>query len=82
MKTWLVFPSTIWGIADTIFVKEGLQKANSLQIPDRIKLAVKLGRAAYVGKGQNLWSHVHIDEGAEFARSSDLMLTLLIEYAP
>lgn len=66
VKTWLVFPSTIWGIADSIFVKEGLQKPNSVQIPGRIELAVKLGRAVYVGKGQNLWSHVHIDEVGKF----------------
>jgi len=62
-KTWIVFPSTIWGIADTIFVKEGLQRPNSVQIPDRIKLAVKLSKAVYIGEGKNIWPHVYIDEG-------------------
>ena len=68
-KTWIVFPSTIWGLVDTVFVKEGLQKPDSQQIPDRIKLAVKLGKAVYVGEGKNIWPHVHIDEGAEGFRS-------------
>ena len=65
MKTWIIFPSVIWGLADTIFVKEGLQKPESQLIPNRIKLVVKLGRAVYIGEGKNVLSHVHIDEGAE-----------------
>jgi hypothetical protein len=55
----------IWGLADTVFVKQGLQKANSILIPRIAQFAIKLGKAAYVGEGRNLWSHVHIDEGAE-----------------
>jgi len=66
VKTWIAFPSTIWGLSDTIFVKQGLQKPNSQQIPSRIKLALKLGKAVYVGEGKNLWSHVHIDEVGRF----------------
>ncbi|KAF9790675.1 hypothetical protein BJ322DRAFT_1037830 [Thelephora terrestris] len=65
-KTWIVLPSTIWGLADNVFVKEGLQKPNSQQIPARIKLALKLGKAVYVGQGKNLWPHVHIDEVGKF----------------
>ena len=60
-KTWIVFPSVIWGLADTIFVKEGLQKPESQLVPSRIKL----GRAVYVGEGKNVLSHVHVDEGTE-----------------
>lgn len=66
VRTWIVFPSTIWGLADNVFVKEGLQKPNSQQIPARIRLAVKLGKAVYVGEGKNIWSHVHIDEVGRF----------------
>jgi len=67
-RTWIVFPSTIWGLADNVFVKEGLQKPESQQIPSRISLAVKLGRAVYVGEGKNIWPHVHIDEVGKFYR--------------
>ena len=46
-------------LADTIFDQEGLQKPDSQQIPNRIKLAVKFGRAAYVvSGGKNVWPHV------------------------
>ena len=63
MRTWIVYPSTIWGLADNTFVRQGLQKPDSIQVPSRIKLAVKLGKAVYVGEGKNVWPHVHIDEG-------------------
>lgn len=65
-RTWIVLPSTIWGLADNVFVKEGLQNPQSQQIPGMIKLAISLGKAVYVGEGKNIWPHVHIDEGAKF----------------
>jgi len=61
-RTWIILPSTIWGLVDNIFVKEGLQNPQSQQIPGAIKLAVQLGKAVYVGEGKNVWPHVHIDE--------------------
>ena len=64
-RTWIVLPSTIWGLADNIFVKEGLQNPQSQQVPGMIKLAVNLGKAVYVGEGENVWPHVHTDEGAQ-----------------
>ncbi|KAF9647141.1 NAD(P)-binding protein [Thelephora ganbajun] len=67
-RTWIVLPSTVWGLADSIFVKEGLQKPSSQQIPDRIKLNVRLGKAVYIGEGENVWPHVHIDEVGKFYR--------------
>ena len=67
MRTWIVFPSTVWGLADNTFVKQGLQKPYSLQVPRRIKMAIKLGKAVYVGEGKNVWAHVHIDEGVKVA---------------
>jgi len=65
-RTWIVLPSTIWGIVDTIFVKQGLQKPNSQQIPNFIGLAVGLGKAVYAGEGKNVWPHVHVDEVGKF----------------
>jgi len=65
-RTWIVLPSTIWGLADNIFVREGLQKPDSQQIPNRIRLAIKLGKAVYVGEGKNVWPHIHIEEVGKF----------------
>jgi nucleoside-diphosphate-sugar epimerase len=39
----------------------GTQK-DSIQIPWLINLAKKRGVASHIGKGENIWSHVHIDD--------------------
>jgi nucleoside-diphosphate-sugar epimerase len=65
-RTWIVLPALIWGIADTVFVKQGLQNANSIQIPGMTKFAIQLGKAVYVGEGKNVWPHVYIDEVGKF----------------
>ena len=49
--------------------------AESIQIPGLIELARKTGRASHIGKGENIWSHVHIDDVAE-------LYLLAIENAP
>lgn len=49
--------------------------AESIQVPGLIQLAKKTGRASYIGKGENIWSHVHIDDVAE-------LYLLAIENAP
>src|SRR5258708_15207736 len=35
---------------------------NSVQVPRLIELAKKHGVARHVGRGLNVWSHVHIDD--------------------
>ena len=76
-RTWIVCPSTIWGLVDTVFVKDGLQKPESVQVPSMIELDVKLGKAVYVGEGLNVWPHVHIDEGTEAVPSARVFSTSL-----
>ena len=49
--------------------------AESIQIPGLIELAKKTGEASHIGKGGNIWSHVHIDDVAE-------LYLLAIENAP
>lgn len=49
--------------------------ADSIQVPGLIKLAQKTGRASHIGKGENIWSHVHIDDVAK-------LYLLAIENAP
>ena len=49
--------------------------AESIQVPGLIELAQKTARASYIGKGENIWSHVHIDDVAE-------LYLLAIENAP
>ena len=49
--------------------------AESIQIPGLIELAQKTGNASHIGKGENIWSNVHIDDVAE-------LYLLAIENAP
>ncbi len=49
--------------------------AESIQVPGLIELAKKTGKASHIGKGENIWSHVHIDDVAQ-------LYLLAIENAP
>ncbi|QDI92688.1 NAD-dependent epimerase/dehydratase family protein [Salicibibacter halophilus] len=50
-------------------------KKDSIQIPEMIQLALKKGLAHHIGKGENVWSTVHIDALAE-------LYMLAVEHAP
>jgi hypothetical protein len=66
VKTYIVLPSTIYGIATGSLVDAGLQNPFSQQIPQLIKLSLKRGRAGMVGEGRNIWPNVHIHDGRQF----------------
>ncbi|KIY44022.1 NAD(P)-binding protein [Fistulina hepatica ATCC 64428] len=61
-KTYIILPSTIYGIATGPLVDAGIQNPYSIQIPSLIKAALDRGRAGMVGAGKAVWPHVHIDE--------------------
>lgn len=63
MRTYIILPSTIWGIAKTPLTDAGLANPHSQQIPKLIHAALGRGRAGVVGKGLALWPDVHIDDG-------------------
>lgn len=60
--TYIVLPSTIYGIATGRLVDLGIQNPYSIQIPALIKAGIDRGHAGLVGKGDNLWPNVHIDD--------------------
>ncbi|KAG6857218.1 hypothetical protein H0H87_007637 [Tephrocybe sp. NHM501043] len=62
VKTYIVLPSTIYGLAIGPLVDLGLQNAHSQQIPGLVRIALERGEAGYVGSGKNVWPHVHIKE--------------------
>jgi nucleoside-diphosphate-sugar epimerase len=68
IRSVVIRPSLIYGRG------HGLNP-NSIQIPHLIELAKKYGVARHVGRGLNVWSHVHIDDVV------DLYL-LALEHAP
>ena len=62
MKTYLVYPVTIYGIADHALTKAGISNAHSIQVPALIQASLDRGRAGMVGVGKNIWHNVHINE--------------------
>lgn len=73
-RTYVVLPSTVYGIAKTPLVDAGVQNPYSMQIPLLIKAALDRGRAGMVGKGLALKPNVHIDEGVCSSISHSSML--------
>ncbi|GJE96185.1 NAD(P)-binding protein [Phanerochaete sordida] len=61
-RTYIILPSTIYGIAQNHLVDAGIQNPYSIQIPMVIKASLGRGRAGMVGKGLALWPNVHIED--------------------
>ncbi|KAG0699459.1 hypothetical protein DFH29DRAFT_936658 [Suillus ampliporus] len=62
VRTYIILPSTIYGIANTSLVALGVQNPYSVQIPAVIKASLDRKQGGVVGKGVNLWPNVHIDD--------------------
>ncbi|TFK28556.1 NAD(P)-binding protein [Coprinopsis marcescibilis] len=65
VKTYIVLPSTIYGIARNKLVNLGIANSHSIQIPSLIKASLSRGEAGMVGKGLNIWPNVNIEEVAD-----------------
>ncbi|KII89891.1 hypothetical protein PLICRDRAFT_174707 [Plicaturopsis crispa FD-325 SS-3] len=65
VKTYIILPSTIYGIATGPLAEIGFQHPHSIQVPFLIKAAISRGQGGVVGTGANLWPNVHIDEVAD-----------------
>jgi hypothetical protein len=62
VKTYLVYPVTIYGIADHALTKAGIANPHSIQIPAIVQASLDRGRGGMVGEGKNIWHNVDIDE--------------------
>ncbi|KAF9565249.1 NAD(P)-binding protein [Agrocybe pediades] len=65
LKSYIVLPSTIWGIATGVLVEKGIQNPHSLQVPLLIRASLDRGRGGMVGTGKNIWPDVNIEEVAD-----------------
>ncbi|KAI0267720.1 hypothetical protein BC834DRAFT_821772 [Gloeopeniophorella convolvens] len=65
VRTYIVLPSTIYGIATGKLFDLGISNPYSVQIPAAIKASVDRGQGGVVGEGKNIWPHVEIHEQAE-----------------
>jgi len=75
IKSYIILPSTIYGIASNPLVDAGIQNPYSQQIPTLIKAALARGQAGVVGKGHAMWPNVHNDEIADLY---DVLFTLIL----
>lgn len=67
VKTHIVFPPTVWGVASNIFTEKGLAATTSIQVPVLIAASIARGETVLVGKGENVWGHVNVEEGRPYA---------------
>ncbi|KAG6822868.1 hypothetical protein H0H92_012233, partial [Tricholoma furcatifolium] len=65
VKTYIVCPSLIYGMATGKLVDLGLQNKYSIQVPYLISIALERGQGGMVGQGKNIWPNVHIDDVAD-----------------
>jgi len=66
VRTYIVLPSTIWGIAQNQLTEAGIANPYSQQIPALIRASLARSRAGMVGKGLAVWPSVNIEEQADF----------------
>ncbi|KAL0566424.1 hypothetical protein V5O48_015590 [Marasmius crinis-equi] len=64
-KTYIVCPSIIYGAAHHPLVDAGIANSRTMIFKMLVSMAVKRGYGVTVGKGENVWANVHIDEVAD-----------------
>lgn len=65
VKTYIILPSTIYGISSTPLVDLGVQNPRSQQIPALVNASLDRKQGGMIGKGLNVWPNVHIDDVAD-----------------
>ncbi|KAI0077637.1 NAD-P-binding protein [Panus rudis PR-1116 ss-1] len=65
VRSYIILPGVVYGVANTPFVAAGLQHAVTFAGPLLTKIAIARGRVGVVGKGLGLWPFVHIDDTAD-----------------
>ncbi|KAI0787419.1 NAD(P)-binding protein [Fomes fomentarius] len=65
VRTHIVLPSMVYGIADHALVDAGVSNATSQNIPALARAALDRKRAGVVGKGRAIRPNVHVDDMAD-----------------
>ncbi|KAF9496795.1 NAD(P)-binding protein [Pleurotus eryngii] len=66
VKTYIVLPSTIYGVAQGLLVDLGIANNRSMQIPAIVRASLDRKQGGMVGLGKNVWPNVDIEEQADF----------------
>jgi len=64
VKTYIILPSTIYGMSTGKLVDLGIANPHSIQIPLLINASLARGQGGVVGEGKNLWPNVEIHDVA------------------
>ncbi len=73
-RTHIIFPATIYGIAEGALFDAGVSYPHSVQLPYLIKAALARKSAGIVGMENALWPNVHIHDGTSPPRSYQLRI--------
>ncbi|KAF6762446.1 hypothetical protein DFP72DRAFT_875966 [Ephemerocybe angulata] len=65
VRSYLITPGTIFGLAKGPLVDLGVQHKHSLQLPLFFRTFIKRGRAATIGPGLNVWPAVSYNDNAD-----------------
>ncbi|KAF7334916.1 hypothetical protein MVEN_02241300 [Mycena venus] len=65
IKSYIIVPTSVWGLATGRLVDSGVQNPHSMLIPILVKAALDRGQAGMVGEGKNIWHNVEIHELAD-----------------
>lgn len=68
VRSYIILPSTIYGISKNVFADKKLANPQSQQVPQLIRMSIDRGAAAMVGDGANFWPDVHIHDCAVSGR--------------
>jgi hypothetical protein len=62
VRTYVVLPSTIYGIPRGKLFDLGIAHRQSIQIPLAIRASLDRGQGGVIGEGKNIWPHVEVNE--------------------
>jgi hypothetical protein len=62
VNTYIVLPSTVWGVATGKLADAGVVNKLSIQVPLLVAASIGRGQGGMPGKGLNVWPHVEVHE--------------------
>ncbi|KAI9439803.1 hypothetical protein H4582DRAFT_1812928, partial [Lactarius indigo] len=62
VRTYIVLPSTIYGIATGNLFNLGISHPHSIQVPFAMKASLGRGEGGVIGEGKNIWPNVKMHE--------------------
>jgi hypothetical protein len=62
VKTYIILPAAVYGLATSRFVDAGIQSRHSIQAPVLIAASLDRGQGGMIGMGKNIWPNVEVHE--------------------